>query len=138
MGGIGARLKVWREGVGLGQSEAAARLGMSESTYQNYEREVRAPRMEAMEAFVRSGLNANWLLTGEGPMLLADLVQPAAGQLDQVRLRLALETVEEGLIAAKRTMTPPKKAELVIAVYELLEEPAVTKERVLKLVKFAA
>lgn len=26
-----------------------------------------------MEAFVRAGINANWLLTGEGPMLLADL-----------------------------------------------------------------
>lgn len=30
-----------------------------------------------MEAFVRAGINANWLLTGEGPMLLADLVASA-------------------------------------------------------------
>lgn len=46
---------------------------MSGSTYQNYERDVRAPNTEGWEAFVRAGINANWLLTGEGPMLLADL-----------------------------------------------------------------
>lgn len=32
-------------------------------------------------------------------------------------------------------MATDKKAELVLAVYDLLEEPSVTKERVLKLVK---
>ncbi len=30
-----------------------------------------------MESFVRAGINANWLLTGEGPMLLAELAAPA-------------------------------------------------------------
>ena len=48
------------------------------------------------------------------------------------------ETRREGLAAAKRTMATDKKAELVLAVYDLLEEPSVTKERVLKLVKLAA
>jgi len=74
---IGARLKVWREAVSLKQDEAADRLGLSASTYQNYERDTRSPNTAGFEAFVRAGINANWLLTGEGPMLLADLVAPA-------------------------------------------------------------
>lgn len=67
---IGARLKVWREAANLKQGEAAGVLGLSGSTYQNYERDVRAPNTEGWEAFVRAGINANWLLTGEGEMLL--------------------------------------------------------------------
>lgn len=87
----------------------------------------------------RAGINANWLLTGEGPMLLADLQAPSApGALDSARMRLAIEAVEEGLAAAKRVMAPAKKTDLVLAVYDLLEEPGVNKERVLKLVKLAA
>lgn len=64
-------------------------------------------------------------------------VAPAVA-LDAARLRLAIEAAEEGLAAAGRVMTPDKKAELVLAIYDLLEEPAITKERVLKLVKLAA
>lgn len=134
---IGGRLKVWREAASLKQAEAASAVGLSGSTYQNYERDVRAPNTEGWEAFVRAGINANWLLTGEGPMLLADL-KASAGVLDTARLHLALQAVEEGLSEAKRTMAPAKKAELVLAVYDLLQEPSVTTERVLKLVKLAA
>lgn len=74
---IGSRLKVWRESVSLKQADAASSIGMSGSTYQNYERDVRAPNTEGWEAFVRAGINANWLLTGEGPMLIADLATAA-------------------------------------------------------------
>lgn len=77
MHGIGIRLKVWRETQKLSQEDAAACLKLSGSTYQNYEREVRAPNTDAWWAFCCAGINTNWLLTGEGPMLIADLVAPA-------------------------------------------------------------
>jgi hypothetical protein len=113
-------------------------LGLPSSTYQNYERDVRAPDAKGWEAFAKNKINANWLLTGEGPMRLSDLTPAVPGHLDPGRLRLALQTAEEGLAAAGRTMSPDKKAELVVAVYDLLEEPSASKERVLKLVKLAA
>lgn len=69
MHSVGSRLKVWRESVSLKQAEAAERVGLPASTYQNYERDVRAPNTEGWEAFVKAGINANWLLTGEGSML---------------------------------------------------------------------
>lgn len=65
-------------------------------------------------------------------------VRAAQTSLDMPRFLLAIEAVEEGLDAANRTMTPAKKAELFMAVYDLMEEPTNTKERVLKLVKLAA
>lgn len=69
---IGMRLKEWREANKLKQPEAASIFGVSPSSYQKYEMEIAAPGSAAMEAFVRAGINANWLLTGDGPMLLAD------------------------------------------------------------------
>lgn len=69
-------------------------------------------------------------------MLLADAIKP--GSLDTARLRLAVETVEEGLSAARTTMEAGKKADLVLAVYDLLEGSGANKAQVLKLVKLAA
>ena len=69
---IGAGLKLWRSEKKLTQPEMATCLGMPFRTYQNYEGNVRPPNTEAWERFVRAGVNANWLLTGEGEMLLQD------------------------------------------------------------------
>lgn len=66
-------MNVWRKASGLKQEEAAARLGLSPSTYQNYERGTRRPDTDGWVAFARAGINTNWLLTGEGEMLLANV-----------------------------------------------------------------
>lgn len=131
------RLKDARAALGLSQKEIAEQSGVSARGYQGYEDGRSTPGGEAIAGLVRLGINANWLLTGEGSMLLADLQAPA-GVLDQGRLQLSIQAVEEGLAEAKRVMVPAKKAELVFAVYDLLQEPSITKERVLKLVKLAA
>lgn len=81
MHSIGSRLKVWRKSISLGQEDAAARIGLSPSTYQNYERDVRRPNAAGFNAFTKAGINAKWLLTGEGEMLLDQGAQSAPGQL---------------------------------------------------------
>lgn len=136
---IGARMKIAREAISVGQGEFAEQYGLNVRTFRKNEGGLNEAGICLASAFIRAGINANWLLTGEGPMLLADLKpQPAPGAIDPERLRLAIETVEEGLAATHTTMALAKKADLALAVYELLEEPGVNKERVLKLVKFAA
>ncbi len=77
MHSIGSALRVWREQSGLSQKDAAAHFGVPSRTYQDYERDLKSPGAGSITAFVRAGINANWLLTGEGPMLLADLAAPA-------------------------------------------------------------
>ena len=71
-------------------------------------------------------------------MLLADAFPQPAAVFDEARLEKSLEAVEAGLAAAGSTMAPAKKAAVVLAVYDLLQEPSVTRERVLKLIKLAA
>lgn len=137
MHSLGGRLRVWRDAKSLSQKDISTQLSIPSRTYQDYERGLRLPGAESMECFVRAGINANWLLTGEGPMLLSDL-RAAADSFDMARLKLAIQATEEGLAAGGREMAPDRKAELVLAVYDLLREPSVTKERVLKLVKLAA
>jgi phage repressor protein C with HTH and peptisase S24 domain len=83
---IGERLKLWRAYKHLKQDEACALLGIPFSTYQKYEMNNRSPGADAIEIFIRAGINANWLLTGEGEMLLSDAqgaaAQPAAHHLN--------------------------------------------------------
>lgn len=75
---ISGRLKAARAALGLSQKDFAAQSGVSARGYQGYEDGRSVPGGEAIAGFVRLGINANWLLTGEGPMLLADLApQPA-------------------------------------------------------------
>lgn len=62
------RLKSVRDSLGKTQKEMAALLGLSYRTYQNYEDGVNNPGWDACEGIVRLGFNANWFLTGNGPM----------------------------------------------------------------------
>lgn len=141
---IGERIKAARNALGITQDGLSHYAGStSKRGLQDNEKGVSMPGGQMIGALVMARINANWLLTGEGPMLLADpQTQPAQAitppGLDMPRFLLAIEAVEEGLEAANRTMTPAKKAELFLAVYDMMEEPTITKERVLKLVKLAA
>ncbi len=72
------RVKAWRESQGLTQGKAAKLLGMSYRTYQNLEYKVKSPRRASLAAFSGIGVNVTWLLTGEGPMRLADGAVPEA------------------------------------------------------------
>ncbi len=106
----------------------------------NYEASQRIPGGEAIAALMHAGISANWLLTGEGPMLMADHLAGAEtpGALDRERMAMAVEALEEVLLEAGRTMAPAKKAQVLLAAYDLLEEPSVTRSKVVQLLKFAA
>lgn len=137
---LNGRLKAWREGKRLNQGQAANLLGVPIATFIKWEVGTRAPGAAAMEAFVTAGgINANWLLTGEGPMLLGDLQAAGwSGALDRERMRISLKAIEMGLKATERVMAPAAKAELLLAVYDLLEDSSVTEEKVMNIVKLAA
>lgn len=140
MTALNSRLKAWRDAQRLSQVAAAATFGIPASNYIKYEAGTRVPGAGPMEAFVTAGgINANWLLTGQGPMLLADLqAAQVAGALDRERMRMAIEAIEEALEEGGLVMAPTKKAEVALAAYDVLETFGVTKEKVMKLVKLAA
>ena len=74
--GIGLRMKAARDVLGLTQDGLAKAVGGSKRGIQENEARNRVPGGEVVFGMVRLGINANWLLTGEGPMLLADLAPP--------------------------------------------------------------
>ena len=91
-----------------------------------------------------AGVNVLWLATGEGKTLKgeAGATGPQWPSLELVPeiLRLTIETVEEALLESDREMPLSKKAELVMAVYELYRVggSGIEKSAVLRLVKSAS
>lgn len=74
---IALRLKQARTKLGHTQKSFFEEFGMPVASLKNYEGAKQIPGGEAIALFSCAGINANWLLTGEGPMLLADMVQQA-------------------------------------------------------------
>jgi transcriptional regulator with XRE-family HTH domain len=128
---------------GLNQRAFAASLNLAHTTWARYETEGRLPEWETLQLLVSKGWNAHWMLTGEGPPTIADtsaahslatplqaLQRPAT---DMQRLQDAIEAVETGLEATHQMMDAADKAQLIVAVYELLAEPAST-SKIFKLI----
>lgn len=65
---LSERLIELRTAKGLGQKELAAELGISKRAWQDYELGNSVPGGKVIEALVKSGFDANWILTGEGKM----------------------------------------------------------------------
>lgn len=72
MSTLAQRLKLARKTLGLGQAEGASKFGIPISTYRKYESGPSEPGSDAIAGISCAGINANWLLTGEGMMLLAE------------------------------------------------------------------
>lgn len=71
---IGSRIKKIREALGLSQQDLADAVGGSKRGIQDNESGVNAPGSTVLRGIVSLGVNANWLLTGEGPRLLSELL----------------------------------------------------------------
>jgi len=63
------RIKFMRETLGKTQKEMASLLGIGQRTWQNYEEGVHEPSWKALNGLAGLGINANWLLTGQGEVL---------------------------------------------------------------------
>lgn len=75
---IGLRIKEARSALGLTQKELCEQAEMKLPSVRDYELGNRIPGGEAVAALMRVGISANWLLTGDGVMLLAnDQERPA-------------------------------------------------------------
>lgn len=69
--GIAERLRALRIRIGFARrSDMAHHLGLPSSTYSAYEGDAGPPKVEWLVELARRGVNLNWLLTGEGDMLL--------------------------------------------------------------------
>lgn len=122
---LGARLKAARAALGITQEDAVALSGIPLDTYRKYEGGKRAPGADAIAGLIRAGINANWLLTGDGPMLFADLVATAPPKINVD----ALEAIIEGTIKALPKASPDAIARQAVGFYvQCIEKELITPE----------
>lgn len=123
---IGARMKAAREALSLTQDGLAKAVGASKRGIQDNEAQKSVPGGEVVAGLVRLGINANWLLTGEGPMLIADLALPVAATKINVD---ALEAIIEGTIKALPRAAPDAIARQAVGFYvQCIEKDLITPE----------
>lgn len=77
---ISDRLIFLRGYLKLSQPEVATRFGIPYNSYIKYEHGSSKPGSDAIEGIARAGINTNWLLTGEGEILLADQLKAAQAE----------------------------------------------------------
>ncbi|MCX7071177.1 MAG: helix-turn-helix transcriptional regulator [Gammaproteobacteria bacterium] len=135
------RLRVGRQRLDMTQRSLSDAAGVPLQTHKQYERGLRKPGLDALTGYLRAGINVNWLLSGDGVALIRDIPATASVGAFDSRLMLELiEVVEQLLAEHGRELPPPKKAELIVTLYEMFRESAspVQRATVLRLVKLAA
>lgn len=70
---VGSRILLVRQYFKLSQIKMAADVGAKYGSYQANERGINLPGGAILAGYVRIGINVNWLLTGEGPMLIEEM-----------------------------------------------------------------
>lgn len=65
---IGYRIRAWRHALGLTQAAFSERIGVHIGVLKKYEQGLNIPGGEALAAIAKTGVNMNWLLTGDGEM----------------------------------------------------------------------
>lgn len=118
---LGARLRSIRKALGdPDRSAVSAQLGISKNSLAAYERGENEPTASVLGAYASVfGIDAKWLLTGEGEMFSsAQDKNGGVALLNRDVLQIALEAVEEGL--AGRPFPVNKKAELILNAYDLI------------------
>lgn len=72
--GLRERLRIVREHLKQSQSDMDALLKIGKRSWQRYESGTNTPGSQVIQSLAGKGYSAHWLLTGEGPMLAADLL----------------------------------------------------------------
>lgn len=125
------RLREERGRLGLSQTAIAARADVTKMSQINYEKGIRVPDAKYLEAIDTAGADVLYILTGRREREVSRLD-------DRARLALAIEAVEEGLAAIRRTLPPAQRAEAILAAYDLMAEPVEAKKQVVALLKLVA
>lgn len=149
MSSIGERLRSERSRIGLTQAQMAERLGVSLRTQLAWEKGDSTPNAEHLALAAQAGADVQFVVSG-----LAEIEEIRTSKVvareptsvygrgppvpDRQRLARALAAVAEGLAGSERTLPPERYADLVLATYDLIADPAATPGQVVKLIRAVA
>jgi len=151
------RLREERERLGLVQTDMAEIGGVKKQSQINYESGKRKPDSEYLAAVAERGVDITYVLTGHRVPAVVRLVQKQYGDVlevannakqiaseltghsvDTERLLIAIRVVETALSETSRKVDPGKKAEIILAAFELLGEMNEgAEQKIIRLVKAA-
>lgn len=127
---VGERIKQARSSLGMTQKELCEAINMPLPSLRNYELSKQIPGGEAINGLIRAGINANWLLTGEGPMLMTGQVQtvvlPAVPVAPKINVD-ALAAIIEGALRVAPNAAPAALAKHCAGIYmKCIEDGLIT------------
>lgn len=118
---VGNRIRKVRLEAGLSGEEFGTRLGISKGAVSTYEIGGSFPRWETLNRIVAlSGKDFNWLLGGRDAE--DEVMKASVPSLDEPLLRDVIDGIESGLAELELSLTPVKKAELVVLLYGMMAE----------------
>lgn len=140
MSPIGNRIKKLRNSIGITQKEFSDVVGISHNYLSQIESGSRSPSSSLIYKISKEfGVDQSWLSDGKGELTLNKSHQKS---LDRDYLKFVIQSVEEFLIQENFVLTPSKKAELIILIYDLFEEDRDStnkiKEKIVKLSEYIA
>ncbi|GLK48320.1 hypothetical protein GCM10017620_12930 [Brevundimonas intermedia] len=110
---LGQRLASLRTRLGKTQIEMAQALNVAPRTYQNYERGEREIAASSVRDLHRLfDADPVWVLDGQ-----EEAPEFRRNGLDLALMRIAIEEVEAKLAKSRKTLTPTKKADLILLIY---------------------
>lgn len=105
-------MRTAREALGLSRPEFATKCGYTVRTLENNEKGSNEPGACLIAAFLSLGINANWLLTGEGEMLLKDMAPKPAPAPEPVKINIKALAAS---IQAMHKLAKPGESEEALA-----------------------
>lgn len=135
---LAKRLRAVRKALGDEErGRFAMKLEIPKNTLAGYETGISEAPTSIIEKYNSLfGVDIPWLVTGKGEMFSQSSPTSAGALiLDRAAMKLAIEAVEEGLNG--RSLSANRKAELVLAAYDLLLTDNSNKDSVIRLVRAA-
>jgi transcriptional regulator with XRE-family HTH domain len=113
------RIRAFREHLRLSQNQMAEAVGGTPPGYKKNELGVSLPNSKLLIGLGELGVNLNWLLLDEGPMLRSELLKPVAPAINEEALVKAFEVMTQ---TAKPGETPRQTAKKAVEFYMYLVE----------------
>lgn len=107
---IADRLRIFRESKRLTQAQMAEAVGGSTPGYKSNEQGTALPNSKLLIGLIGLGLNVDWLLTGDGPMLRDDVRKAVAPKINVEALAKAFEVMMQTAEAGETSAQTAKKA----------------------------
>jgi len=114
---IGERLKIARHHLGFSQQILAEKIQSSKTGIQANEAGRSVPGGAVLLGFIGLGISVDWILSGEGEMLLTG--KPTASSSDDLQLYVeSMEVINFLIEKAGKTATYKQRRALVDALYQ--------------------